>query len=201
MYTVYFADRAVTFDSRIPNGAEGELWAVGREERIPLAKLSQKLQFTKHLYVISNDIEKVFSDFCASARMIEAGGGMTLNDRGEILMIFRNGRWDLPKGKMEKQERIEGCAAREVEEECGLSGITCGEFLTHSYHAYRIDGEWVLKRTTWFSMRYHGGQEPTPQAQEGITFAGWVSPQELPEKMQNSYFTIMDVLRAAGYDF
>lgn len=198
MVKIYISDHVVTFCDKIPDGTEGELWGVDSAGEISLTKLSQKLQFTKRLFIISPHIDLLFADFLASTRLIPAGGGVTANDRGEILMIHRNGKWDLPKGKLEPGERIEACAVREVEEECGLEGVVRGDFLLHTYHAYQIGDEWALKQTSWFRMRYSGEERPRPQTAEGITFAGWVAPAEIPGKMAESYLTIGDVLRAAG---
>lgn len=198
MHNIYLTGRTVTFSDKIPDGAEGELWGIGPGEPVSLAKLSQKFQFTKHLYLISSDIGRVFSDFCRRSRVIDAGGGVARNERGEILMIFRRGLWDLPKGKSEAGEPIEECALREVEEECGLSGLVRENYLTTTYHAYQVDCEWVLKRTLWYWMRYGGNESPKPEVAEGISFAGWIPVGEVAGKMSNSYQNIADVLRAAG---
>ena len=93
----------------------------------------------------------------------------------------------------------DSCAVREVGEECGLSGLQLGAFVAHTYHCYRMHGEWVLKRTSWYRMRYGGSQRPQPQTVEGITEAVWVPQAELAPKLENTYFTIRDVLTAAGY--
>ena len=199
MYKVYIENSAVLFAQQLPADPQGEVFRVAPGETPAITKFLQKLQFTKKLYVISENIERIFDEFRASLPFIEAAGGLVVDDAAKVLMIFRNGRWDLPKGKLEPGERIEDCAVREVGEECGLSGLQLGAFVAHTYHCYRMHGEWVLKRTSWYRMRYGGSQRPQPQTVEGITEAVWVPQAELAPKLENTYFTIRDVLTAAGY--
>ncbi|MFQ8804791.1 MAG: NUDIX hydrolase [Alistipes indistinctus] len=148
--------------------------------------------------MVSDDIEQVFADFRASQRFIEAGGGVTADPQGNLLLIFRNGRWDLPKGKLEPGERIEDCAVREVGEECGLSGLQLGAFVAHTYHCYRMHGEWVLKRTSWYRMRYGGSQRPQPQTVEELP-KRYGAAGGTDSETGEHHFTIRDVLTAAGY--
>lgn len=130
-----------------------------------------------------------------------AGGGFVLNIAGELLMIFRNGRWDLPKGKLESGETIEDCAVREVCEECGLAvgDLELGEFLVETIHYYddfRLGR--VEKSVVWFSMRYHGGSNVLQgQAEEGIERAEWVPLDRAAELVEGSYDTIRKVFAAA----
>ncbi len=78
--------------------------------------------------------------------LIEAGGGVVLNDRGEFLVILRNGIWDLPKGKLEKGEDFATAAMREVEEETGLHGLKMLDPLSSTYHTYNLKGKRILKK-------------------------------------------------------
>ena len=199
MYKVYIEDNVVVFSVRPVGDPSFVTFRPAAGEPLSVTKLLQKVQNSKRLAVVSDDIEQVFADFRASQRFIEAGGGVTADPQGNLLLIFRNGRWDLPKGKLEPGERIEDCAVREVGEECGLSGLQLGAFVAHTYHCYRMHGEWVLKRTSWYRMRYGGSQRPQPQTVEGSTEAVWVPQAELAPKLENTYFTIRDVLTAAGY--
>ena len=110
-------------------------------------------------------------------------------------MIFRNGKWDLPKGKKEKREEIESCAKREVEEECGISGLEIVEKFSETYHIYKHKGNKILKRTFWFKMRTHFDGELIPQKEEGIMRVCWVKQGEIKEKLKNSYGNIKDLLQ------
>ena len=126
--------------------------------------------------------------------MIEAAGGLVFNKDGDILMIFRNGKWDLPKGKLEIGESIEECAIREVEEECGIVGLDIIEKLLETYHTYNMDGEEVLKKTYWYKMKTDYSAKLIPQLEEGITKVSWVDKDQISKKLKNSYGNISDVL-------
>ena len=91
-----------------------------------------KVYINNKLKIITDNWES----FCAGYKLIEAAGGLVYNDKNQILMIFRNGKWDLPKGKLEVGENIEQCAIREVEEECGVSGLTITQQLQKTYHKW-----------------------------------------------------------------
>lgn len=201
MYKVYIENSAIVFAQGAPTGEGADTLYVPSDGQIAMTKLLQKLQFTKKLTILSDDPGRVFDRFRSSMPFIEAGGGLVADGADRLLMIFRNGRWDLPKGKLEPGERIEECAVREVSEECSLEEekLVRGEPITRTFHGYRIRGEWVLKRTTWFHMRYEGDAQPRPQTVEGITRAEWIPRAEVPALLRNTYYTIADVFREAGF--
>ncbi|MES2004871.1 MAG: NUDIX domain-containing protein [Bacteroidota bacterium] len=130
---------------------------------------------------------------------IIAGGGLVLNDLGELLMIFRRGKWDLPKGKLDEGETIEECAVREVMEETGLHDVERGELISIGYHEYFDTWlkEEVIKETHWFAMRVRGTQMVTPQTEEDITEIKWVKDEALILCLQNSYDNVVDVIKKA----
>jgi len=126
--------------------------------------------------------------------MVEASGGLVFNKDGDILMIFRNGKWDLPKGKLEMGESVEECAIREVEEECGVSGIIIENKIKDTYHTYVLEGENILKKTYWYKMKTDYSAKLVPQIEEGITKVSWVDKDQISKKLKNSYGNISDVL-------
>ena len=126
--------------------------------------------------------------------MIEAAGGLVFNKDEQILMIFRKGKWDLPKGKLEEGENKKQCAIREVEEECGIVGLDIIEKLLETYHTYNMDGEEVLKKTYWYKMKTDYSAKLIPQLEEGITKVSWVDKDQISKKLKNSYGNISDVL-------
>jgi len=130
---------------------------------------------------------------------IDAGGGVVENEHGGVLMIFRRGRWDLPKGKRDEGEDLATCAVREVLEETGLERATLGERLPDTYHIYSQRGEELVKRTAWFRMRASADQKLVPQAAEAIQEVRWVAPAELPGIAFKTYEAIRQVLASAGY--
>ncbi len=130
---------------------------------------------------------------------IVAGGGIVENDEKKILFQFRRGKWDLPKGKLEENETIEACALREVEEETGLKDIRIGELMGITHHFYNENGKDIEKETHWFAMKISGAPTLVPQLEEDITELRWLSPDELGIVLQNTFPTIVDVLKAGGY--
>ena len=125
--------------------------------------------------------------------MIYASGGVVFNNE-KLLMIFRNGFWDLPKGKIELNESELKCAVREVEEECGIERLAVVKFLKYTYHTYVEDDQPILKKTSWFLMSSDYKNKLTPQISEGITKVIWVSKNEISFKLDNSFENIKDLL-------
>lgn len=130
-------------------------------------------------------------------KTILAAGGLVYNEKDELLMIFRRGKWDLPKGKLDDGETIEDCAVREVMEETGLKTIIRGNLIGITYHQYFDQWlkEEVIKETHWYRMEAPGNQQLIPQTEEDIEIIKWVSEKELDEYLQNSYDNIVEVVR------
>jgi 8-oxo-dGTP pyrophosphatase MutT (NUDIX family) len=131
--------------------------------------------------------------------LIKAGGGLVINKNGEILFMFRRGKWDLPKGKLDPGESLESCAKREVIEETGVSQLELVRFLLITEHEYEERGDLILKETHWWLMKTNGNQPLIPQTEEDITELKWIEPPDLKMVQQNTYPGILDVLRAGGY--
>lgn len=131
---------------------------------------------------------------------IIAGGGLVLNEAGELLLIFRRGKWDLPKGKLDEGETIAQCAAREVMEETGITGLTLGKLIGISYHEYfdTFINQDVIKETHWFAMQASGVQNLVPQTEEDILEIRWVKGETLATCLENSYDTVIDIIKKAG---
>ncbi|WP_158278629.1 NUDIX hydrolase [Rhodohalobacter mucosus] len=116
---------------------------------------------------------------------LTAAGGVLYrpaDDELLVLLIFRNGVWDLPKGKAEKDESVEECAAREVAEEAGIPEPVIETFLCSTYHEYDMNGKRYGKTTHWYSMREATVSEMQPQREEGITKVEWTSLHEAINK-------------------
>ena len=135
-----------------------------------------------------------WKEFCSNYKLIESAGGLVFNQKNEILMIFRNGKWDLPKGRLELGESLESCAIREVEEECGVSELKIIQKLKDTYHMYELNEERILKITFWYKMKCDFDGELIPQFVEGISKVCWVKRDEISEKMKNTYGNIKDIL-------
>lgn len=150
------------------------------------------------LNIYHNNVEELWADFRNYFKNIEAAGGVVINPENKILFIHRLGKWDLPKGKIEKGESREVAAVREVEEECGISNLQLKDFLNATYHIYtERDGKKILKTTYWFEMFYAGNEKPKPQIEEGINEVGWkndveIESQILPSTFQNIKLILAD---------
>lgn len=129
---------------------------------------------------------------------IDAGGGVVLNENNDVLMIYRRGKWDLPKGKCDEGETIDECALREVSEETGLHKLKLGEKICDTYHVYSQNKQNLLKRTAWYKMKGTIKEEPVPQAEENIQEVRWVNDEDLPLVVYKSYEAIREVMQKAG---
>jgi ADP-ribose pyrophosphatase YjhB (NUDIX family) len=130
---------------------------------------------------------------------IMAGGGVVTTGNNDVLMIFRRGKWDLPKGKLDEGEDIAACAVREVSEETGLRDLTLQDKICDTYHVYSQNGESLLKHTVWYHMKGNAADKLTPQKEENILDARWVKEKELPNIIYKSYDAIREVLQQAGF--
>lgn len=122
---------------------------------------------------------------------------MVDNASGDYLFIYRNKKWDLPKGKVEKGEKTKHAGVREVEEECGVTIQKRHKKLCCTYHTYLLGGEIIMKKTTWYTMSVQGKPKLMPQEEEGITEAVWIAPADITKKITHTYPLITDVLAAA----
>lgn len=127
--------------------------------------------------------------------VVKAGGALVLNEKKQILFIFRRGKWDLPKGKLDKGETIEQCAVRETEEETGLKNLKLDGPLLTTYHTYDENGRHILKETYWYLLHSASNEIPVPQTSEDIEIVKWVSIPDLHEVLDNTYASIRDVIK------
>jgi len=142
------------------------------------------------------EIEVHFCGMKNDLPVIIAAGGLVTNEHGELLMIFRRGRWDLPKGKLDEGETIEQCALREVAEETGLSKLKAGALAGITHHTYfdTYSNTDVVKETHWYRMSASSQQPLIPQTEEDITDIRWVKGKELEECLENSYENIVEIV-------
>lgn len=124
---------------------------------------------------------------------IEAGGGI-VEKNGNILMIFRMKKWDLPKGKKDNKEKIADTAVREVEEECNIK-VKRKEKVCNTYHTYKRNGKNILKKTSWYRMTCLDDSKMKPEAKEQIEEVRWMTPGEIKSALYNSYPSIRQVFR------
>lgn len=148
------------------------------------------------------DIEVVARDFDAWRTFYDdhvfvlAAGGVVVDEDGRLLAIKRLGRWDLPKGKVEKGESVDVGAVREVEEECGLKEVKLIRPVTSTWHTYERKGEQHLKRTDWFLMRSSSKETLTAQSEEDIEEVRWLDEAGVRMMEADTYPSLLPVLKA-----
>jgi 8-oxo-dGTP pyrophosphatase MutT (NUDIX family) len=143
------------------------------------------------------DLDELIKVFKKKFTLVKAAGGLVKNDENKILMIFRRGKWDLPKGKLDEGEKLEACALREVEEETGLQHIKLNLPLTVTYHTYHEGTKYMLKESHWFTMNVTGDQRLIPQTEEDIFDIKWVEQKDIIHYLPKSYPLILDIMEAA----
>lgn len=141
------------------------------------------------------DISRIWGLLQEFLHTIQAAGGLVINLLGELLLIYRRGKWDLPKGKLDKGEDLKACALREVQEETGLSDLALKKPLLVTYHTYSEKGELILKESHWYLMHHNGQEKLVPQTDEDIEKCEWVAADRLDPYLNNSHPSITEVIR------
>lgn len=141
------------------------------------------------------DLNELKKAFFKKFTIVQAAGGLVRKDKNKILMIFRRGKWDLPKGKLDKGETLEACAVREVQEETGLQKVQLLYPLLTTYHTYHEGARFCLKESYWFTMQVKGEQQLYPQISEGIIELKWVSTNEVKKLYAETYPSVVDVIQ------
>ena len=145
------------------------------------------------LYLIVEDRKIYKQRIVKIYQLVEAAGGVVVNQQKEVLWMYRLGKWDLPKGKLEKNEKFETAAVREVEEECNVKA-ELGEKICTTYHTYTHKNRLVLKKTRWYAMRTNFTGKLIPQTEEGIEKVEWMTEKKQLQALTNTYSSIRYVI-------
>ncbi len=195
MYKVFINDKPLIFSPQ-RFSTLNLLEVNGEESKKKLLTIIEKMEdgtFSSGLEIVSNDIEKIWEEFNSFYKPIAAAGGIVKKD-DKILVIYRLGKWDLPKGKMEEGESKEESALREVEEECGVTALKIVDKLPEVLHTYTLKGQRILKTTYWFEMTTDFSGTMKPQTEEDISIVKWVDAEGMKEVLANTYPSIKDLL-------
>lgn len=189
MYKVFVNNRPLFLTNTIEKETDFQLFLL---ESIDIEHLVTKIFKDKiHKAFLYHPNEKEILTTLKSKIPVEkAAGGLVFNKKGEILFIFRNGKWDLPKGGVEKKEKKKEAAVREVEEETGVNQLKITKKLEKTYHIFKRNGKFKLKVTHWYKMESSFDGIPKPQTEEGIEKAVWVKPEDVSTLLENSYENI-----------
>jgi 8-oxo-dGTP pyrophosphatase MutT (NUDIX family) len=169
-----------------------------KEDLFELLDFYRQLSKIDSLYIFHTDIEVLRNVFKECFITINAAGGLVKNHKGEFLLIFRRGKWDLPKGKLDNGESFEKAAVREVKEECGIKKLAITKPLLSTYHTYPFKEGTALKKTAWFEMNCSDKKDPVPQVEEDIEEVRWVPGSKIANYLSNSYPAIIDVFKYTG---
>jgi ADP-ribose pyrophosphatase YjhB (NUDIX family) len=195
MITIYFTDNSLTFVPEDYRPSAGDV--VLSESEVTSANIDNLFDTCNSIVVLSIDCAAAFNRFAKRFEWVEAAGGVVENAQGQVLMIFRRGRWDLPKGHQDPGEEISVTALREVQEETGIDELVLRDLICITDHCYIRDGKWHLKHTWWYDMLYTDPTDLTPQTEEDISKAAWVAKSSLPPFLLNTYPSIIEVFREA----
>jgi len=189
MYKVFINDRPLFLTNVLEKETNFKYFLLQSVDlkKIIAAYAANKLNGAR-LY--ASDEKLLMKQFKEKITVNKAGGGLVTNGKDQVLFIFRNGKWDLPKGGIEKKETMEETAIREVEEETGCKGLKITDKLEKTYHIFKRNGEYRLKVTHWYAMETNYEGPLIGQLDEGIEKAVWINRNDVPTLLSNLYKNI-----------
>jgi|TARA_B110000263_G_C15302728_1_gene508818 8-oxo-dGTP pyrophosphatase MutT (NUDIX family) len=194
MYKVFYNQKPLFFTTDLTNNSdETPLLFIKYTSALVIVNALRNKN-TKAVYLYHPKEEKLEKHFLKHFPVVEAAGGLVEHTDGRYLFIYRNDKWDLPKGKIEKNEVIIDAAIREVMEETGVGDLMATKPLNTTYHVFNAKGKFKLKKTYWFLMKSNYDAPLVPQEEENIQAAVWRSKTDFPLLMKNAYENIKILL-------
>lgn len=189
MYKVFVQNKPIILTTKVEKETNFKNYLL---KTVHIGKVIKDLKNTKleSARLIDSDKGNLIKNFLKLLPNSIAGGGMVYNENGKVLFIYRNDKWDLPKGGKERRETIDQTAVREVEEETGVKNLNIVKPLEITYHIFKRNGRHKIKITYWFEMKTSFKGTLVPQAKEGITKAEWLTKEQIDVAMNNSYANI-----------
>jgi len=195
MYKVFYNQKPINFTTVLgKNTKETPLFFIKYANANSITKALKDKTVTE-LYLYHSNPDKFEKHFFRTFPFVEAAGGLVQHQDGRFLFIYRNNKWDLPKGKIEKNETLIKAAKREVSEETGVTDLEVKKTLPITYHIYNANGKFKVKKTYWFLMNSKFNGSLQPQFEENIKMAVWKGINEIPKLMENAYENIKIVLK------
>lgn len=186
MYKVFVNGLPLILTNKLSETANGAYFLLNKDS-IAAAIKSLKKNKLDSAFIYHPNHEEILKKFTQEIPLIVAAGGVVTNAEGKVLFIYRNDKWDLPKGKLDKGESIEDCAIREVMEETGVKDLRLENFLRTTYHVFTNNGVNTLKQVHWYAMRTEYTGRLKPEKKEGIVKVKWKGPLKIQKALQNSY--------------
>ena len=189
MYTIYVGDKPIILTTKVEKETDFKSFLL---KSVNIGKVIKTLNNTdlKAVHLVHKNEDKLLKNFLKLLPNVVAGGGKAYNAKNEILFIYRNDKWDLPKGKAERKESIEETAIREVEEETGVKNLKVIKPLPTTYHIFKRNGKHRIKITYWFEMKTNFKGKLFPEENEGITKVEWLDNKASQKALENSYANI-----------
>ena len=194
MYKVFFNQKPLILTSKIIKSSDSSpLMHIKFSSKNQILK-AVKSKKTQSVYIYHKNIKKLWEIFTKKFPIKDAAGGLVQRNDDKLLFIYRKNRWDLPKGGVEKNELIIEAAQREVKEETGLADLIVINKIGETYHIFSNGKNYRLKRTYWFKMKSGYKGDLSPQKEEGIISAEWISKKRIPEILENAYENIKGIV-------
>lgn len=193
MYVIYINGTSLIISDFVPSGMDDIQEIDNQTFDFKTFYKQVKKGLDQRRIIITKDPKDYFRKIRKNFKTIKAAGGIVRNEFNECLFIFRKGKWDLPKGKLDEGEKTRVAAEREVTEECGIKISEMGSKLCNTWHVYEERGETVFKKTTWYNMKAKK-QKLIPQLEEEITDAKWVDEGRFPLVTSNTYPLIKSIV-------
>lgn len=189
MYKVFVNELPLILTNKLSDTTKGEYFLLNKES-IEEAISSLRKGKLEEAFIYHPNHDEILKKFTQEIPLVIAGGGVVYNKERKVLFIYRNDKWDLPKGKLDKGETIEECAIREVEEETGVKGLRLDNYLRTTYHVFRRNGITKLKQVFWYEMSTDYEGKLKPEKKEGIFKVRWKGHEKIKKALENSYVNI-----------
>ena len=189
MLQIFYKEKPIIISDNISDLKESLVIDLELIKNIDVVELLNKKK-VKSIGVLSKNKKSVLTALKKKYPEIIAAGGKVINQNSEILFIYRNKKWDLPKGKAEKNENISQTALREVIEETGIKNLTIVKPIEKTYHIFNKGNNYYLKSTYWFEMYSDYDGKFKPQKKEGISRVEWLDKETIGSILPKSYANI-----------
>ena len=200
MYKVFFNQKPLILTNEIQDFSDDEPLLFIKYTSVAQIIKALKSSKNRKVFLYHKDIDKLWKSFRKKFPVVEAAGGLVQRTDNKLLFIFRNNKWDLPKGGVEKKELIIEAAQREVTEETGVSDLIVQKELSETFHIFKKGKRFRLKKTYWFKMSTSYMGKTEPQTEEGINKTEWVSKEKIDEILNDAFenirIIVLEVLKS-----
>ena len=200
MYKVFFNQKPLILTNKIQDFSDNEPLLFIKYASVAQIIKALKSSKNRKVFLYHKDNDKLWKSFKKKFPIVEAAGGLVERTDNKLLFIFRNNKWDLPKGGVEKKELIIEAAQREVKEETGVSDLIVQKQLSETFHIFKKGKRFRLKKTYWFKMSTSYMGETEPQIEEGIHKTEWVSKEKIDEILNDAFenirIIVLEVLKS-----